>query len=155
MRIICKTPSTGRPMNFTATNITQEWMTVAEAPDFSVPDTSNVFPDRDPTDDGRAIRPGEIFFLTPFYVRNKSEDLCWVEARLVLEDETEIECPGRIDILPGDTAVIAVQGRSLVKRDALGAVGQRLQLRSQTPNVLDAWGSGEEKLSAEHIGVVE
>lgn len=154
MRITCKTPSTGRPMNFTATAIGQEWMTIAEAPDFSVPDTSNVYPERDPTDEGRAIRPGEIFFLTPLYVRNTSEDACWVEARLVLEDGMAIACPGLIDILPGDTAVVAVQGRSLVKRDAAGEAGERLQLRAQTPGILDAWGSGEEKPAAEHIGVV-
>lgn len=155
MRITCKTPSTGRPINFTAAGLGQEWQTIAEAPDFSVPDTSNVFPDRDPTDEGRAIRPGEIFFLTPLYVRNTSEDACWVEARLLLEDDTAIACPGRIDILPGDTAVVAVQGRSLVKRDAAGLSGDRLQLRAQAADVLDAWGSGEEKPSAEHIGVVQ
>lgn len=154
MRIKCKTPSTGRPVNFTAPNLSTEWVTVAEAPDFSVPDTSSVFPARDPLDTTRAIRPGEIFLLTPVFARNKTTNSCWVEARLLLESGAVIECPGR-QVIPGqDTALIPLQGRSLVKRLAAGVNGDRLQLRAQTADVLDVWGSGEEKPSAEHIGVV-
>lgn len=154
MRIKCKTPSTGRAINVVAANLSTDWTTVVDAPDFSVPDTSNAFPVRDPLDSGRAIRPGEVFMLTPVFVRNKSAASCWVEARLLLENGTVIECPGR-QVIPGsDTALIPVQGRSLIKRLATGANGDRIQLRAQTASVLDVWGSGEEKLSAEHTGVV-
>lgn len=154
MRIKCKTPSTGRAVNLTKANLPTEWTTVVEAPDFSVPDTSNAFPMRDPLDSGRAIRPGEVFMLTPVFARNKSLNACWVETRLLLEDGTVVETPGR-QVVPGnDTALIPVQGRSFVKRTPAGANGDRLQLRAQTAATLDVWGSGEEKLSAEHTGVV-
>lgn len=154
MRIKCKTPSTGRAVNLTAANLSTTWTTLVEAPDFSVPDTSNAFAVRDPLDATRAIRPGEVFMLTPVFARNKTANACWVEARFVLEDGTVVECPGR-QVIPGyDTALIPVQGRSFVKRSAAGANGDRLQLRAQTAASLDVWGSGEEKLSAEHTGVV-
>lgn len=155
MRIKCKTPSTGRPVNLVSSNLQANvWTTVVEAPDFSVPDTSNIFTDRDPTDSSRAIRPGEVFMLTPIFARNKTGTSCWVEARLLLENGSVIECPGR-QVIPGnDTALIPVQGRSFVKRLASGSTGDRLQLRAQLDNTLDVWGSGEEKLAAEHTGVV-
>jgi hypothetical protein len=152
-RIHCKTPSTGRTLNYVATNVGTAWLTLAEAPDFSVPDASNVFADRDSADANRTIRPGEVFFMTPVYARNKGSSACWIEARLMLESGVAIECPGRMMIPAGDTALIPLQGRSLLKRIALGANGDRLQVRAQTESSLDVWASGEEKPSAEHVGV--
>jgi hypothetical protein len=160
-RIYCKTPSTGRTKNYTRANVGTEWVTLAEAPDFSVPDASRVFPNRD-TDDNRAVRPGEVFFMTPIYARNKSASACWIETQLLLEEkdsmgnEIAISCPGRMNIPAGDTALIPIQGRSLLKRlslDNSSSSGDRLQVCAQTPNSLDVWASGEEKPSAEHIGV--
>lgn len=153
-RIKCKTPSTGRPVNFTKASLGTDWTTIAEAPDFSVPDTSNTFPTRDPQDVTRAVRPGEIFFLTPLFARNKTLDACWIELRIITEDGTAIECPGRLYVPGMDTAIAPLQGRSLVKRVAAGANGDRLQARAEFANRLDIWASGEEKLSSEHIGVV-
>jgi hypothetical protein len=154
MRIKCKTPSTGRAINLTKINIGTDWTTVGEAPDFSVPDTSSVFPARDPEDTTRAIRPGEIFFLTPMFARNKGIDDCWIELRILFEDGTIVECPGRMYIPGMDTALAPMQGRSILKRNPLGINGDRLQVRAQTANRLDIWVTGEEKLSSEHIGVV-
>lgn len=153
MRITCKTPSTGRTVNFTLASLGTDWTTIAESPDFSVPDTSLAFISRDPMDPERAIRPGEVFFLTPMFVRNKDLDGCWVDLRLVLEDGTSIECPGRLYVPGMDTAMAPLQGRSLMKRSPAGLLGDRLQARAQTAGVLDIWVSGEEKLSSEHIGV--
>ena len=153
-RITCKTPSTGRAVNLTTVSIGTDWTTLAEAPDFSVPDTSNAFPARDPRDSTRAIRPGEIFFLTPMFARNKTEQPCWVEVRLLLESGVAIECPGRLYVPGMDTALAPLQGRSLVKRNPTGANGDRLQVRAEFAGMLDLWVSGEEKLSSEHIGVV-
>ena len=152
-RINCKTPSTGRAVNLTMANVPVVWTTLAEAPDFSVPDTSAVYPARDPLDINRAIRVGEIFFMTPIYVRNKSANACWVEARLLREDGSIFECPGLMQIPSGDTAMVPMQGRSLLKRNASGVNGDMFQVRAQTAACLDIWGSGEEKPSAEHIGV--
>ena len=152
-RITCKTPSTGRPVNAVLVSLGTDWVTLAEAPDFSVPDASNVFPDRDPTDISRAIRAGEIFFLTPIYARNKTSQDCWVEVRLMQEDGTTTACPGRMVVPGGDTALVPVQARTIVKREPANVNGDRLQVRAQTAKALDLWATGEEKPSAEHIGV--
>jgi hypothetical protein len=61
-RIVCRTPSTGKGLRISESNIANTFVAIAEAPDFSVPDASNKFPERDPDDIARAIRPGEIFF---------------------------------------------------------------------------------------------
>lgn len=153
-RVICKTPSTGRPINLTVANLSASWVTLAEAPDFSVPDASNIFSARDPLDNNRAIRAGEIFFMTPIYARNKTALDCWIEVRLITESGEVVECPGRMTVPGGDTALVPVQGRSLVKRGATNTLGDRLQARAQTPLALDLWATAEEKPSAEHIGVV-
>jgi hypothetical protein len=152
-RIKCKTPSTGRPVNLTSTNVGTGWATLAEAPDFSVPDASNIFTARDPDDANRAIRAGEIFFMTPIYARNKTTSDCWIDVRFMSESGATVECPGRMVIPGGDTALVPVQGRSLIKRGATNTSGDRLQVRAQTANALDLWATGEEKPSAEHIGV--
>lgn len=153
-RITCKTPSTGRPVSFTATSLGTSWATLAEAPDFSIPDASNVYSTRDPNDAGRAIRAGEVFFLTPLFARNKSVEDCWIDVRLVMESGAVVECPGRMYVPAGDTALVPIQGRSLVKRVAGSSSGDKIQVRAQVSGALDLWATAEEKPSAEHIGVV-
>ena len=148
-RITCRTPSTGKPLRISLANVPTTFTDVIEAPDFSVPDTSNKFADRDPLDLSRAIRPGENFFLTPLSAKNKDVVDRWVEVQLVEEDGTIIEF-GRTTVPPGDTAFIPLQGRSLFKRDPLGASGDILQVRAETAAVFDVWGTAEEKLSSEH-----
>lgn len=151
-RITCRTPSTGRPLRFTAQNLGTDYVTIAEAPDFSVPDTSNTFPVRDPLDSARAIRPGEIFFLTPLMVKNKDTETRWIEVQLLQEDGFEIEL-AKILIPKGDTAFVPLQGRSIFKRDANVSNGDRIRIRAEVSNVLDVWGSGEERPTNEHTGV--
>jgi len=153
-RITCQTPSGGRPLTLTQVNVPDTWTAIADAPDFSVPDPSERFLVRDPLDASRAIRPGEIFLLTPLAVHNKTATARWIEVRLTLEDGTHILSPGRVTVPAGDTAFIPVQGRSLTKRTASGTHGDRLQVRAEAASVFDLWGAGEERLSAEHIGVV-
>jgi hypothetical protein len=88
------------------------------------------------------------------FARNKSAALCWVEVRLVREDESIIDCPGRLYVPTLDTAMAPLQGRSILKRIPTGSTGDIIQARAQTANAIDVWASGEEKLSSEHIGVV-
>lgn len=152
-RITCKTPSTGKAILVSLANVGTSYTTIAEAPDFSVPDPSQNYTTRDPLDSTRAIRPGEIFFVTPLAAKNKSSDIVWIEAILYTEANETIQF-GRVSVPPGDTAFFPIQGRSLFKRNANGTNGDRLQIRSQTANVFDVWAGAEEKLSAEHIGVV-
>ena len=151
-RIKCRTPSTGKPLRIIQTNVANTYVTIAEAPDFSVPDASNKFPDRDPVDSTRAIRPGEIFFLTPMTATNKDSEDRWIETILVTEDDETVEV-AKVTVPAGDTALIPLQGRSLLKRTANNAVGDVLQIRAEISDVFDIWLSAEEKLSNEHVGV--
>lgn len=151
-RIKCRTPSTGKPIRIALSNVTTEFSTIAEAPDFSVPDESIKFPVRDPLDAARAIRPGEVFFLTPLAARNKSANTRWLDVILVTEDGVTIDF-GRIRVPAGDTAFIPVQGRSLFKRMSNAANGDRIQVRAEAADSFDIWASAEEKLSNEHVGV--
>lgn len=151
-RITCKTPSTGKAIIVSQANVSNTYAVIAEAPDFSVPDPSENFTTRDPVDASRAIRPGEVFFVTPLAARNKSESIAWIQVRLNTEANVAIDF-GRLDVPPGDTAFIPIQGRSLFKRDANGTNGDRLEIVAQFNGVFDVWAAAEEKLSAEHIGV--
>ena len=152
-RIICKTPSTGRAISVNRLNVPVAATTIAEAPDFSVPDTSLTFTDRDPTDAGRAIRPGEIFFLTPVYARNKSAVTATITVQIVTEAAVTLSL-AVISVPAGETMAIPVQGLSLLKRDPAGTVGDRLRVTASAISTFDIIGSAEEKLSSEHIGVV-
>ena len=151
-RITCRTPSTGKPIRAALANVPATFTTISEAPDFSVPDTSERFENRDPVDETRAIRPGEIFFLTPLAAKNKDTSTRWIDVQIVSEDNVTIEF-GRAEVPAGDTALIPIQGRSLFKRNPSGSTGDRLQVRAQVAGIFDVWVSGEEKLSNEHAAV--
>lgn len=157
-RITCRTPSTGKAQNIVYSNVPTNFTTIAEAPDFSVPDTSVKFAKRDPTDDGRAIRPGEIFFLSPLSAYNKdASNTRWIEVQFVSETGSTIQL-ARVEVPPNDTVFIPIQGKSLFKRDADGvdgatANGDRLQVRAEIETAFDVSAAAEEKLSNEHVGV--
>lgn len=151
-RIKCRTPSTGKTLRVSLANVSTSYVTIAEAPDFSVPDAAGNFPIRDSEDSTRTIRPGEVFFLSPMSAKNKSANTAWIETSLLTEGEETIEL-GRVSVRSGDTAFIPIQGRSLFKRDDASANGDILQVRAQTSNTFDVWIAAEEKLSSEHIGV--
>lgn len=152
-RITCRTPSTGKPLRIAEANVSNTFVVIAEAPDFSVPDASTKFPERDPVDASRAIRPGEIFFLTPLAAKNKDVEDRWIEVVLVTEESETIEV-GKIEVPAGDTAFIPLQGRSLFKRVANNVVGDTIQVRAEVSDAFDVWAAAEEKLSSEHSGVV-
>jgi len=116
-RITCKTPSTGKAIIVSQTDVTTTYTSIAEAPDFSLPDPSETFSQRDPSDNARAIRPGEVFFITPLSAKNKTANTRWIEVRLYTEANTAVEF-GRVSVPPNDTAFIPLQGRSLFKRNA-------------------------------------
>ena len=152
-RITCRTPSTGKAVRASSNAVTTQFITIIDAPDFSVPDASTKFPVRDPSAEDRAIRPGEIFFLTPLMAYNKDTVDRWIEVRLYTEANTAIVV-GRVEVPAGDTVFVPVQGRSLFKRNANTAVGDSLQVRAEANNIFDVWVAGEEKLSSEHSGEV-
>ena len=150
-RITCRTPST-RPIALALANVATSFTTIAEAPDFSVPDTQQIYPARDPLDAARGIRPGEIFILTPVKARNKTATTRWIEAQVLREGGGAVLLE-RIAVPAGDTVQIVTQGLSLLKRLPGGANGDRLQVRAEAANAFDVFGAGQERASAEHIGV--
>jgi hypothetical protein len=152
-RIKCRTPSTGKPLSINISNVETTYVTVVEAPDFSVPDAAGNFANRDPEDSTRAIRPGEVFFLTPMSVRNKGITTSSIQVSIIPENSNTAIEVGTLKIPAGDTGFVPLQGRSLLKRDLESANGDILQIKAQNSNTLDIWISAEEKLSSEHIGV--
>lgn len=151
-RIVCRTPSTGKPLSVNLANVPITYVTIAEAPDFSVPDASRTFMPRDPTDDGRAIKPGEIFFLTPLAARNKTETTQYIETSMYNENNVRIQL-ANVAVPGGDTAFIPLQGRSIFKRNANTANGDIIQIKATSNTAFDVWAAAEEKLSSEHTGV--
>lgn len=152
-RITCRTPSTGKSLSLFLQNVPTAWTTFSEAPDFSVPDSSEKYDVRDPLDASRAIREGEIFFLTPISARNKDSVARWIEVKIVFEDASEVLL-GRVEVPANDTAFLPFQGRSLLKRNSAALNGDRVQIRAETATSFDVHSAAEEKLSSEHTGVV-
>jgi hypothetical protein len=157
-RIYCRTPSTGYPANLYLEDVPDAMTTLdggidgADAPDYSIPDPSNQYEERDPLDPTRAIIPGQIFFLTPLAAVNKTGSEEWIEAQLLLEDGTIIQF-GRAYVPANDTAYIPLNGRSLLKRDPLGANGDRLQVAASAPNVFDVWAAADYSPASQNLGV--
>lgn len=153
-RIKCRQPSTGKPINIRYENVGVEFVTIAEAPDFSVPDPSfSTYTDRDPADASRGIAPGELFFLTPLMAKNKTNATRIIEIRFITEDGIINDAFGGVKVPAGETVAISLQGRSLVKRNYLGINGDRLQVKSDGSSSFDVWASANEQTSAEHVGV--
>lgn len=149
-RITTSAPAPGKPLTRGAAmaNVSSNWITLLEADDYSVPDASGQFAVRDPTNAARAIRPGQVFFLTPLFAYNKTGVERWFEVRFLYEDGTTVML-GRFMVRANDVLPIPVQGRSLVKRNAAGSNGDRLQIRAEQDNVFDASLGAQAQASVE------
>lgn len=152
MRTTCKIVSSGKTLHVLLVDVPTVFTTIAEAQDFSLPDPNVEYATRDPLDASRAIRPGEISMVTPLLACNKTSTARWIEVRLLTEAGVAIFVPGRVLVPGNETAQIAVQARSLLKRTgAAAANGDRLQVRAEVASAFDVWATAEERLSAEHI----
>jgi hypothetical protein len=152
-RITCREPSTGKPVTIHLNNVPTAWTTVAEAPDFSVPDSGNQFPVRDPLDAARAIRPGEVMLLTPLTVYNKDTFTRRISVGILRSTGVFVQMH-RVSVPALDTVQLPVQMMSLLKPSAESANGDRLQVQADAPGVLDVSAMAEERPSSEHLGVV-
>ena len=158
-RIYCRTPSTGYPENLILDDVPTTFTTIpggisgADAPDYSIPDPSEQYEQRDPLDPTRAILPGQIFFLTPLSAVNKTASEEWIECQLLLEDGVTIIQFGRAVVPAYDTAYIPLNGRSLLKRDPDAANGDQLQVRASNANVFDVWTSADLSPASQNLGV--
>jgi hypothetical protein len=152
-RITCRVPSTGRPTPVYLNNTPTAWTTIAEAPDFSVPDSSNQFPARDPLDATRAIRPGEVVLLTPLTVYNKDTFTRRISVGILRSTGVFIQMH-RVSVPALDSVQLPIQMMSLLKRDADSANGDRLQVQADVAGTLEVAAMAEERPSSEHLGVV-
>ena len=153
-RIYCRTPSTGYPENLILADVPTSFTTIpgADAPDYSVPDPSEQYEQRDPLDPTRAILPGQIFFLTPLSVVNKTASEEWLECQL-LNEAGNVIAFGRAVVPANDTAYIPLNGRSLLKRDPDALNGDQLQVRASNSNVFDVWTSADLSPASQNLGV--
>lgn len=156
IRITCRQPSTGKPVNLRIEDLGTDYTIIAEAPDFSVPDPSgSQYTSRDPGDASRGIAAGEIFFLTPLVAKNNTAITDWIEVRFRPEGSTSNnDSFGRISVPAGESVAIPLQGKSLVKRDATSANGDIIYVRAGNTASFHVWISANEQASAEHVGVI-
>jgi hypothetical protein len=142
-------------LNLIYPNVTTSYATIplANAPDYSIPDPSEIYPVRAPGNTSRAIIPGEIFFLTPLSAVNKSDAEQWVEVILLTQDNITVAV-GRAVIPARDTAYIPLQGRSLLKTATEApADGDRIQVRASANSVIDVWVAADESPASQNLGV--
>lgn len=121
-----------------------------EAPDFSVPDENQEFPDRDPADpNDRAIRPGELFVGRPILVSNTSGAEVTLDVRITREDGTDLDV--LVYTLPANSnGGIQLQGAALYKRTPANANGDRLLLRASAAGAVAVTGWYETRLASDH-----
>jgi hypothetical protein len=159
-RIYTRTPSTGYAETLYLVDVGTSMTTLdgglsgADAPDYSVPDPSNQYEQRDPLDPTRAILPGQIFFLTPLSATNKSGSEESLQIQLVLEGGNVTVDLGTAVVPAFDTAYIPINGRSLLKFDANAANGDQLQVSASTGNVFDVVVSAELSPASQNLGNV-
>jgi hypothetical protein len=154
-RIYCRTPSTGYPENLVLANVPATTTTIpgADCPDYSVPDPANQYEQRDPLFPERAILPGQIFFLTPLSIVNKSGNQETLTVTLLQESGNIINF-GTAVVPAYDTAYIPLNGRSLLKRTGNAtANGDQLQVVASVANVFDVWTSAELSTASQNLGV--
>lgn len=155
-RIKCRQPSTGKPISVSNNSVGIDWINIAEAPDFSVPDPSRsgYGNRRDPSDDTRGIAAGEIFFLTPLVAKNVTAGTDWIELRFREEGGgANNDAFGRVYVPAGESVAIPIQGRSLIKRNVSTTTGETLYVRAGNTASFHVWASANEQASAEHVGV--
>jgi hypothetical protein len=129
-RIRTDQPSSGKPLLLFVPSgsnngfVNTTWGTIAEAPDFSIPSSGDDTAIADPVDNGRELRPGEVFFETPLQAINTTATSRWVELRIVLQGVSGQEIPAtpRIVVPAGESVYLAIQGLRLLKTSFPAAV---------------------------------
>lgn len=157
-RILTDQPSSGKPVLVfipASTNsgfVDTTWITIAEAPDFSIPVVDEDTAELDPADSSRELRPGEVFFESPLGVTNQDTETRWVELRVVLQGAggQEIAISPQIPVPANETVYLPIQGLRLLKTDFAAAAGGRLQIRSEVDDALQIFGSAVELEASQH-----
>lgn len=130
-RIISSQPATSRPKLLALSQIDNDWETIAEAPDYSVPDPTLRWPnDRDPANASRRIQAGQAIITTPLFVHNAGVEAPVTVFVRVLTQQDEEAVQARIEVPAGETYMHPCAGITLVKDDLTAEAGDRLQVRA-------------------------
>lgn len=143
-RITCDQPGY-KPVAIRGINLAASATSVAEAPDFSVPDPNDAAT--------QIVVAGEIWFGSPIYLYNKNASTRTVTVDILTEAAATITL-GVVEIPAGETAAFPMQGQSLLKRDPDVANGDRLRLTASDASSIDYWAAAYERRADDHIGVV-
>lgn len=153
-RIRTNQAATNQPTPITVAGVPTDWTTVLEAPDFSLPDPNERFPDdRDPAEtatDKRRIASGQALLETPLMFHNRDTTSRWVEIRTIREDGTTV-VQAKVTIPPGDTYLHPSPGQTLVKQDLTSSNGDQLQVRAQSASVVDLIAGASVGMSEKHL----
>ena len=150
-RIITDQAATARPQLVTLKDVPTAWTTVLEPNDYSVPDTTGTWPERDPDDDTRRIQPGQALIEAPLLFYNKDTAAPRVvEVQIVTEAGVAVQ-QVNVSIPPLETYSHPAPGQLLTKRDKDSTSGDRLQVKATEENTIDftcaaSLGSAEQDL---------
>jgi hypothetical protein len=146
------------------------WITLCQAPDFSVPLEDDQYSVIDPEDSTRAIVPGEILIMTPLIITNHATNAATFSMRIVEEgngtEEVMLTPDEGLTVLPGKSIQFPLQGQSLIKanRTAMGgefgtgainasllsAYGEALEIKFSVANKFSVVGTVAESILAAH-----
>jgi hypothetical protein len=151
-RIITAQPGSSVPKPILIPAITVEWMTLLEAPDFSLPDTQLRWPgveNRDPANNLRRIRPGFALIESPLMFNNSGTVSRWVEIRILSEMEVPV-LQARYTVPGGETYPHPAPGQRLLKRTLASLNGDRLQVRAEVAGVISVTAAASEGAADQH-----
>lgn len=139
-RLIVKSAATSRVVPIGLPDLPTTWTTLVEAVDYSIRDTNELFPERDPADATRRIQPGQARMLTPLIFANKTANPVWFEVRIL--DEFDVAVIQSRQTIPAmDSYMHPIAGFVVTKLDLTTTNGGRVQARAGTASALDVTGA--------------
>jgi len=138
-RILTDLPSSGKPIQITLVDAPNEWTTVAEATDFSVPG-----------DEARQVVPGQLYIVAPLIVSNKIGVPGSVQAKILKENGTEIIVFPELPVPGNDALLIPINGQTLLKSFSESTNGDRLQVLVSATGSFDIFGNAVESEMPTH-----
>lgn len=152
-RIRTDQPSSGKPLQLfipSAGFVPSTWTTLAEAPDFSIPETGDSGVTLDPSDPGRELRPGEVFLEAPLTCINQDTVTRWVELQILTQTGHSCPVTPQISIPAKESVYLPIQGLRLLKTIFTATNGDRLQIRAATGSSIKVVGSAVELEALTH-----
>lgn len=153
-RIRTDQPSSGRPFQLLIPSggyVPTSFLTIAEAPDFSVPGTGDTGVVLDPSDSGRELRGGEVFLEAPLTCINNDTVARWVEVQILTQTNHSIPVtPPQLKVPAKEAIYVPIQGLRLLKTNYNSLYGDRLQIRASSGGALRIIGSAVELEALSH-----